>query len=34
VATLLAHIGEGAKATVEAYDYLLELKSRGKIGDE
>jgi len=27
---VLVHIGEGAKATVEAYAYLLELKSRGQ----
>jgi thioredoxin reductase len=26
---VLVHIGEGAKAAVEAYAYLLELKSRG-----
>lgn len=25
---VLVHIGEGAKAAVEAYAYLLELKSR------
>ena len=31
---VLVHIGEGAKATVEAYAYLLELKSRGAVGDE
>ncbi|MBC8249343.1 MAG: NAD(P)/FAD-dependent oxidoreductase [Anaerolineales bacterium] len=29
---VLVHIGEGAKAAVEAYAYLLELKSRGQSG--
>ena len=29
---VLVHIGEGAKAAVEAYAYLLELKSRGQQG--
>jgi alkyl hydroperoxide reductase subunit AhpF len=27
---VLVHIGEGTKAAVEAYTYLLELKSRGQ----
>jgi alkyl hydroperoxide reductase subunit AhpF len=27
---VLVHIGEGAKAAVEAYAYSLELKSRGQ----
>ena len=31
---VLVHIGEGAKAAVEVYAYLLELKSRGAIGGE
>jgi thioredoxin reductase len=29
---VLVHIGEGARAAVEAYGYLLELKSRGQQG--
>jgi len=29
---VLVHIGEGAKAAVEAYAYLLELKNRGQQG--
>ena len=29
---VLVHIGEGAKAAVEAYAYLLELKSRRQQG--
>lgn len=29
---VLVHIGEGAKAAVEAHAYLLELKSQGQQG--
>jgi alkyl hydroperoxide reductase subunit AhpF len=29
---VLMHIGEGGKAAVEAYAYLLELKNRGQQG--